>query len=164
MKLRYPSFVALKNIPSRTLLWIFVFCTGFAGIDVIAQDQEASRDMNWTTFSNKQTAKSSEGEVRENTDYVLVTYDKESIQFIYPDRNDLVIKFPISSSYDGIDDIVLYTSEEGISNIRVDEERNVTVYYEDKTIISFETDLYFYWTDQSKSDSTTVVDLNRRKG
>ena len=81
-----------------------------------------------------------------------------------PSATDLVIKFPISSSYSGIDDIILYTSEEGISNIRVDEERNVTVYYEDKTIISFETDLYFYWTDQSENDSTTVVDLYKRQG
>lgn len=162
MSYRNPSSNILKNILFINLILIFVLSAGLISPDVIAQD--ASEELNWTTFSNKQKARNSEGEVRENTDYVLVTYDKESIQFIYPERNDLVIKFPVSSSYKGIDDIILYTSEEGISNIRVDEERNVTVYYEDKTIISFETDLYFYWTDQSKNDSTTVVDLNRREG
>lgn len=162
MKLSKPSVITFKNISFITTILIFVFCIGLISPDATAQNAE--EEMNWTTFSNKQKARSSEGDVRENEDYVLVTYDKESIQFIYPDRNDLVIKFPISSKYEGIDDIILYTNEEGISNIRVDEERNVTVYYEDKTIISFETDLYFYWTDQSKGDSTTVVDLNGRKG
>lgn len=161
MKLSTPSLKTLNIYPLFTLTLVFLCCTWLVGPEAIAQD--SSEEMNWTTFSNKQKAQSSEGEVRENADYVLVTYDKASIQFIYPDRNDLVIKFPISSKYDGIDDIILYTSEEGISNIRVDEDRNVTVYYEDKTIISFETDLYFYWTDQSKGDST-VVDLSGRKG
>ena len=156
------SFTAIKKTPIINFLLIFALSVGLTGLDVNAQD--AGEEMNWTTFSNKQKARNSEGEVRENTDYVLVTYDKESIQFIYPERNDLVIKFPISSSYNGIDDIILYTNEEGISNIRVDEERNVTVYYEDKTIISFETDLYFYWTDQSEKDTNPVVDLNRKKG
>ena len=161
MKLSTPSLKTLNTFPLFTLTLVFLCCTWLAGPEAKAQDSD--EEMNWTTFSNKQKAQSSEGEVRENTDYVLVTYDKASIQFIYPDRNDLVIKFPISSKYEGIDDIILYTSEEGISNIRVDEDRNVTVYYEDKTIISFETDLYFYWTDQSKGDST-VVDLSGRKG
>ena len=161
MKLSTPSLKTLNTFPLFTLTLVFLCCIWLAGPEAIAQN--SGEEMNWTTFSNKQKAQSSEGEVRENTDYVLVTYDKASIQFIYPDRNDLVIKFPISSKYDGIDDIILYTSEEGISNIRVDEDRNVTVYYEDKTIISFETDLYFYWTDQSKGDST-VVDLSGRKG
>lgn len=162
MTFRNPSFTAFKGLPVTTLLLIMLFCATLSVPGAMAQD--SAEQMNWTTFSNKQIAQSSEGEVRENTDYVLVTYDHASIQFIYPERNDLVIKFPISSSYSGIDDIILYTSEEGISNIRVDEERNVTVYYEDKTIISFETDLYFYWTDQSGNDSTTVVDLYKRQG
>ncbi|MDN5213857.1 hypothetical protein QQ020_17415 [Fulvivirgaceae bacterium BMA12] len=162
MKLNNLFLMTFQGLPRVTLMMVFVFSLGFVHSNVNAQD--SNEEMNWTTFSNKQRAQSSEGEVRENTDYVLVTYDKESIQFIYPDRNDLIIKFPISSKYNGIDDVVLYTDEEGISNIRIDDERNVTVYYEDQTIISFETDLYFYWTDQSKKDSTTVVDLSGRKG
>ncbi len=162
MKLNNLFLMTFQGLPRVTVMMVFVFSLGFVHFHVNAQD--SNEEMNWTTFSNKQRAQSSEGDVRENTDYVLVTYDKESIQFIYPDRNDLIIKFPISSKYNGIDDVVLYTDEEGISNIRIDDERNVTVYYEDQTIISFETDLYFYWTDQSKKDSTTVVDLSGRKG
>ena len=162
MKLNNLFLMTFQSLPRVAIIMVFVLSLGLVYSNVNAQD--STEEMNWTTFSNKQKAQSSEGEVRENTDYVLVTYDKESIQFIYPDRNDLIIKFPISSKYNGIDDVVLYTDEEGISNIRIDDERNVTVYYEDQTIISFETDLYFYWTDQSGKDSTTVVDLNGRKG
>ncbi len=128
-----------------------------------AASQDVEQELNWTTFSNKQTAQNGKGEVRENSDYVLVTYEKTSIKFIYPERDDLVIKFPISSKYDGIDDLILYTKEEGITNIRVDSERNVTVYYDDKTIISFEADLYFYWKDQHAADST-IVDLSSAEG
>ncbi len=125
--------------------------------------QAIEEELNWTTFSNKQTAQNDKGEIRENKDYVLVTYEKTSIKFIYPERDDLVIKFPISSKYDGIDDLILYTKEEGITNIRVDSERNVTVYYDDKTIISFEADLYFYWKDQHAADST-IIDLSATEG
>lgn len=152
----------LTNNSQPAFICIILSLVMFYSAEIKAQST-GEEELNWTTFSNKQKAQNGEGEVRENRDYVLVTYERSSIKFIYPDRDDLIINFPITSKYDGIDDMILYTQEEGITNIRVDSDRNVTVYYDDKTIISFETDLYFYWKDQSAADSTTV-DLSGIQG
>ena len=141
----------------RPLAVMVVFFAAVISLAHDAKAQSAEEELNWTNFSNKQRANDGQGNQRENADYVLVTYDKESIKFIYPDRNDLVIKFPISSKFQGIDDTIFYTSEAGISNIRLDSDRNVTVYYEDDTIIQFETDLYFYWSEQDEDKNTAEL-------